>query len=357
MNTNASHDITRIFLTILVIAALIVGSLWTLLPFVGALIWATTLVVATWPLLSWLQRRFRDSRTLAVIVLTVAVLLIFITPILLTASALIDAAHRAPAVVRDFVAEGISPPPAWVAGIPVVGARIAERWQAVSAVGPDALIEMLQPFLRSASAWILSITGDLGALLLHILLTVVLVAILYAQGETAARGVLAFARRLGGTRGEETAQLAGKSVRSVALGVVVTALVQSLLAGLGLWVCGVPHAAVLTAVIFVCGVAQLGPLPVLLLAIGWLYWSGSSGWGTALLIWSIPVVALDNILRPMLIRRGVELPMLLIIAGVIGGLIAFGVLGLFIGPVILAATYTLLQAWIAEYTTQATGAS
>jgi len=171
---------------------------------------------------------------------------------------------------------------------------------------------------------------------------------LYASGETAARGVLAFAHRIGGTRAEDTVQLAAKAVRSVALGVLVTALVQSLLAGLGLWVSGVPYPGLFTAIAFVLAVAQLGPLLVLAPAVAWLYWSGHPGWGTALLIWSLPVIALDNVLRPILIRRGVELPMLLIIAGVIGGLIAFGVIGLFVGPVVLAASYTLLKAWIAE---------
>ena len=95
--------------------------------------------------------------------------------------------------------------------------------------------------------------------------------------------------------------------------------------------------------------AQIGPAPVLVPSIIWLYWSGNAGWGTGLLIWSLPVVALDNVLRPILIRRGVQLPMLLIIGGVIGGLISFGVLGLFVGPVILAATYTLAREWVADY--------
>jgi len=110
----------------------------------------------------------------------------------------------------------------------------------------------------------------------------------------------------------------------------------------------VPHAGLLTAIMFVLGVAQLGPLPILIPAIVWLYWSGSTGWGTGLLIWSLPIAALDNILRPILIRRGVQLPMLLIIGGVIGGLISFGVMGLFVGPVILAATYTLAREWVNE---------
>jgi predicted PurR-regulated permease PerM len=116
-----------------------------------------------------------------------------------------------------------------------------------------------------------------------------------------------------------------------------------------LWVCSVPRAGLLTAIIFVFCIAQIGPGLIMIASIAWLYWSGNSGWGTALLIWTVPVVALDNVLRPILIRRGVHLPTLLIIAGVIGGLIGFGVLGLFIGPVILASTYTLAREWVAEH--------
>jgi predicted PurR-regulated permease PerM len=259
-----------------------------------------------------------------------------------------DAAQRSPAVLRDLIGGGLGPPPDWIAGLPVVGARIAEKWAALAAGGPEALVETLRPYARSAAASMLALTGGLGAMLLQMLLTIVVAAILYSGGETAARGVLAFAHRLGGTRAEDTVHLAAKAVRSVALGVLVTALVQSALAGLGLWVAGVPHPGLFTAIAFVLAVAQLGPMLVLIPAVIWLYWSGHPGWGTALLIWSIPVIALDNVLRPILIRRGVELPMLLIIAGVIGGLIGFGVIGLFVGPVVLAASYTLLRAWIAE---------
>jgi predicted PurR-regulated permease PerM len=130
-------------------------------------------------------------------------------------------------------------------------------------------------------------------------------------------------------------------------------LIQSLLAGIGLWFCGIPHPGLLTAIAFILGVAQLGPALVLVPSIGWLYWIGSSGWGTALLIWSVPVATLDNVLRPVFIRRGVQLPLLLIIAGVIGGLIGFGMVGLFVGPVILAATYTLAKDWVARGQTTA----
>jgi predicted PurR-regulated permease PerM len=348
MNPQARNDLTRITLTVVIIGVLIAGSLWTLLPFLGALIWAATIVVATWPLLLWIERAAGGRRSVATAVMTAVMLVIFIVPFTLAIGVLLDAASQGLELVRTLATQGLPPPPGWIAKVPWVGRRIAEEWQQLAAGGPEALAETVRPYVRSAATWVLSMTGGLGIVIVHFILTVIIAAILYSQGESAANGVLMFARRIGRERGEQVIILAGQAVRGVALGVIVTALVQSLLAGLGLWVSGVPHAGLLLAVIFVLGVAQLGPLPVLLPAVIWLFWSGSTGWGSAMLVWTVLVGALDNVLRPILIRRGVNLPMLLIIAGVIGGLIAFGVVGLFIGPVMLAVTYTLLQSWISD---------
>lgn len=344
----APGEVARIMLLVISIGLLLTGSLWILLPFLVAVAWATMIVIATWPILLKVQQSAGGRRWVGVIVMTLVSLATFVVPLLVAVSTLLDAAERSPAVLRDLVDRGLGPPPAWVANLPGVGERVIERWTTLSAGGPEALVEAIRPYARSAAASVLALTGGAGAMLIQMLLTIVIAAILYASGETAARGVLAFAHRIGGERAEDTVRLAAKAVRSVALGVLVTALVQSLLAGLGLWASGVPHPGLFTAIAFVLAVAQLGPLLVLAPAVFWLYWSGHAGWGTALLIWSIPVIALDNVLRPILIRRGVELPMLLIIAGVIGGLIAFGVIGLFVGPVVLAASYTLLREWISE---------
>jgi predicted PurR-regulated permease PerM len=132
------------------------------------------------------------------------------------------------------------------------------------------------------------------------------------------------------------------------VGVIGTALVQCALAGLGLAVVGIPYAGVLTAVMFLLGVAQVGPIPVMLAAVAWLYWKGLATLATVLLVWTVFVGTIDNVLRPLLIRRGAGLPLLLVFAGVIGGIIGFGIIGLFIGPVLLAVSYTLLVDWIAE---------
>jgi predicted PurR-regulated permease PerM len=345
MKPEPNSDVTRVMLLILFIGLLLAGSFWTLLPFIGSLIWATTIVTATWPLLSKMERVMGGRRAPAVAVMTLLVLLAFVVPFTFAILTVLDAADRSPAVLRDFLVDGLGPAPAWLHDLPIVGERVGARWAEISAGGPESLVDFVKPYSRALAAWVVAATGGVGIIIIHVLLMVVLVAILYSRGEVAARGILAFANRLGGDRGVETAWLASKAVRSVALGVIVTALVQSVLAGLGLWIAGVPHPGLLTAAVFILGVAQLGPLPILGPAVAWLYWTGSPVTATILLVWSIPVIALDNVLRPILIRRGVELPLLLIIAGVIGGLIGFGVMGLFIGPVLLAATYTLAKAW------------
>jgi predicted PurR-regulated permease PerM len=188
----------------------------------------------------------------------------------------------------------------------------------------------------------------MGGMLLQFLMVVAFSAILYSNGEVAARGVRRFGRRLAAQRGEDSVILAGQAIRAVALGVGATAVVQTLLAALGLIVAGVPFAGFLSAVILLLCIAQLGPALILFPAVGWMFWTDQNAWGTALLAWSVVVTLLDNFLRPVLIKKGADLPLLLIFAGVIGGLLGFGLIGLFVGPVVLAVTYTLLEAWIED---------
>jgi predicted PurR-regulated permease PerM len=178
------------------------------------------------------------------------------------------------------------------------------------------------------------------------LLTVVLAALMYAGGDSAATTVRRFGQRLAGVYGDNAVVLAGQAIRGVALGVGVTAVVQSGLGGVGLAIAGVPFAGLLTAVMLLLCIAQLGPALVLFPAVAWLFWSDQNGWGIFLLVWALVVVTMDNFLRPVLIKRGADLPLLLIFAGVIGGLLAFGLIGIFVGPVVLAVAYTLLDAWI-----------
>lgn len=346
MQSRARPDLTQTFLLILTIALLIGGSLWTLLPFLGALLWATTIVVATWPLLLRAEKRFGGRRSLATALMILVMLGLFILPVAMATGTLLEAFQEGTQLVRRALTQGVNPPPEWVAQLPWVGPRLDEYWRELAAGGPDAVTERLRPYVSSAASWVLAVTGGVGLLIVHFVLTIVIAAILYAQGETVAAGAIRFARRIGGDRGERALRLAGQAVRGVAIGVVVTAVVQSTIAGIGLWIAGVPRPDLLIAAIFVLCVAQLGPLPVMAPTVIWLYWSGDVLVGTVVLAITVFVTVVDNFLKPVLIKKGVDLPLLLIVAGVVGGLIGFGVAGLFLGPVVLAVTFTLLQAWV-----------
>ncbi|MEJ5988501.1 AI-2E family transporter YdiK [Ramlibacter sp. PS3R-8] len=342
----AFRELPRFLLAILFILLLLSVSLWILRPFLSALVWATLIVVSTWQLMLAVQRRLWGKRSLAVLLMTGAMLLIVILPLGAGGVALADHAEDAGGKLRDLVQAGVPAPPAWVAKLPLVGPKVAARWQEVAALDPEQLQVRAGPHLKSAAAWVIGTAGGLAGFLLHLLLTLILAALLYSNGEVAAAGVRAFAIRLAGQNGEQSVALAGASIRAVALGVIVTALTQSLLGGIGLVVAGVPFAGMLTLAMFVLGIAQIGAAPVLLLALAWLFWSGNTLAGSLFIPWALFVTVMDNFLKPILIKRGADLPLVLIFAGVIGGLVAFGVVGLFIGPVVLAVTYTQLVAWV-----------
>jgi predicted PurR-regulated permease PerM len=347
LDRSSLQELPRATLLVLAIGVLTASSVWVLWPFAAALVWATTIVVATWPVLLQVQAWLGGRRGLAVAVMLLALLALLVTPIWLAISTIVDNADRVVDLARSVGTNGLRPPPEWVERVPLVGQRLAGAWRSLAG-DAASLAAWVGPHLGEATRWVASRAGSVGATLVQFILTVAIAGVLYAKGETGARGVLRFMRRLGGERGENVARLAAKAVRAVALGIIVTAVVQTVISAIGLIVSGVPHAGALTAVTFVLCIAQLGPLLVLGSATIWLYSSGSPGWGTVLLIVTIVAVTLDNFLRPVLIKRGADLPLLLILAGVIGGLIGFGVVGLFVGPVVLAVSWKLLESWISE---------
>jgi predicted PurR-regulated permease PerM len=340
------RDLVRTVLAVLFIAALIVSMLWILRPFLLALVWATAIVTATWPLMLRVESRLGGRRGATVAVMVLVMLLAFILPLALAVGSIASHVDTIVGWVTALPEISLPPAPAWVSEVPLAGERIAAAWDGLAAAGTEAIFARLAPYSGKAAAWLWASAGGVGAAFLHILLTIVIAAILYAHGERAAEDMRRFGRRLAGERGERMVLLAAQSVRAVALGVIVTALVQSALAGVGLALAGIPFAMMLTGVAFLLCIAQLGPLPVLVPAVIWLYSTGRPGWGTALLVWSVFVGTFDNFLRPWLIKRGANLSLLLIFAGVIGGLVAFGVVGLFVGPVVLAVGYTLFTEWV-----------
>ena len=342
------RDLTRTTLAILCILLLIAVSFWVLRPFLAAAVWATMIVVATWPLLLTLERRCGGRRAPAVALMTLGMLLLLVVPLWLAISTIVDHLEDITGAVRQLASSGLPQPPAWVATLPLVGGKLVALWSDLADVGASGLLAKLQPYAAQSGKWVLAEVGGLGYMLLQFVLVVLIAAVLYAGGEGAAATARRFGRRLAGARGESSIVLAGQAIRGVALGVGVTAIAQSVLGGIGLMVCAVPFAALLTALMLMLCIAQLGPALILFPAVGWMFWNGDSTWGSVLLVWSLLVVSLDNVLRPVLIKKGADLPLLLIFSGVIGGMLAFGLIGIFVGPVALAVTYTLLESWLAE---------
>jgi len=339
-------ELTRDTLAVVFLFALIAASVWILLPFLTAVVWATMIVVATWPLLLMLQRWLLGRRWLAVTVMTLLLLAIFLLPFLFAIGTFIENFKEITAWTTSLATFKVPPPPDWLGKIPLVGARATSQWQQFAELSREELATRLSPYLGGVVQWVAAQIGGLGMLLGQIVLTVLISAVLYATGESAAAMALRFGARLAGEQGEQAIRLAGQAIYGVALGVVLTALVHAVLAGIGLAVVGVPFAVMLTALMFFLGIVEIGPGPVLICAVGWLYWTGDTTWGTVLLVWALLVSPVDNILRPILIKKGADLPLLLIIAGVIGGMLALGLIGIFVGPVLLAVAYTLFTAWI-----------
>jgi predicted PurR-regulated permease PerM len=343
--TTGRQDIARTTLGVVFIGLLILTSLWIMRPFLPALIWATMIVVSTWPLMRACESRLWGKRSLAVATMTAALLLLFVIPFSLAINTILDNSDQITESAKSLATATLPPAPQWVADLPLLGSKLARTWNEFVAKGASNVGARLAPYTRDVLLWLLSKLGGFGMTFVHFLLTVVISAIMYAKGEVAVAGVCRFARRLADARGENSVYLAGQAIRGVAMGVVVTALVQSLLGGIGLLIAGAPIPAVLTAVMFMLCIAQVGPLLVLIPVVVHTYWAGDATWGTFLLVWSVVVGLLDNFLRPVLIKRGADLPLLLIFAGVIGGLFAFGIVGIFVGPVVLAVAYTLLDDW------------
>jgi predicted PurR-regulated permease PerM len=340
------RDLTRTTLGVLFIGVLIVTTLWVLRPFIAPTIWATMIAVSTWPMLRWFEARLWGRRGLAVLVMSLLILMLLVVPLMLAIGTIVRHADDIVAHAAMISGMQVPPPPPWVANLPMVGEKAAQLWEQAAESGSVGLITRLAPYADDIAKWFVSQAGSVGLVFVQFLLTVVLAALMYSGGERAALAVHRFAQRLAGVYGDDAVTLAGQAIRGVALGVGVTAVIQAGLGGIGLAIAGVKFAGLLTAVMLLLCIAQLGPGLVLFPAVAWLYWSGESGWGTFLLLWSSVVVTMDNFVRPVLIKRGADLPLLLIFAGVIGGLLAFGLIGIFVGPVVLAVAYTLTDSWI-----------
>jgi predicted PurR-regulated permease PerM len=331
----------------ILLALLLGGCLLVLLPFVSALLWAGVLAFSTWPLYRRLVRLLGGRRTLAASLVSLAMILIVLLPFGVVGLTLAENVEELKTATQRWMDAGLPRPPAWVAKVPLVGKGIRDQWQNL-AVDSVKLTEIARRFLEPVGAWLLKAGLKLGVGVLQLGLSILVTFFFLRNGLTVVGRLSGVLGRVAGERGQHLLQLAGNTVRGVVYGILGTALVQALMAGVGFLVAGVPGAALLALLTFFLSVVPFGPPLVWLPAALWLFHQGSTGWGVFMMIWGMGVSLVDNFVKPWLISQGSAMPFVLILFGVIGGALAFGFIGVFIGPTLLAVAYRLVSEWAAS---------
>jgi predicted PurR-regulated permease PerM len=324
---------------------LVGGSLLVLAPFTTALLWGAILSYSSWGLYRKLTAVVGGRRKFAALLIVLIILIVVLGPFVYAGFAFGAHVHQIVALVQKLFEDGLPDLPDWVVRIPLVGPNIEAFWAHLTS-GNSELIAQMRTLAAPAGKWILAaaiaVTHGLGLLALSI----VLAFFFYTGGEGAAAWLNAGMRRVAGERAEYLLALAGSTVRGVVYGILGTALVQGVLAGFGCWIAGVPAPALLGLATFFLSVIPGGPVIVWLPAAIWLYHGGATGWAIFLVIWGVVAVGMsDNVIKPILIGKSSDMPLILVMLGILGGAFAFGFLGVFIGPTLLAVAYTVLHDW------------
>lgn len=315
-------------------------------PFLTPVIWGVIIAVALDPAYERLLAALGGRRRQSAVLLTVGCLLALLVPTAMLSNTLFEGVRT----LAHGLTQGtlsIPPPPKGVAGWPFVGPRLAAAWSLASTNLEEAL-RSVAPHLTGIGAWMLR--GAAGAVLatLQFAVAIVIAGVLWVNTRSANRAALALGGRVAGQQGAGFVHLAVGTVRSVARGIVGVALIQATLAGLGFLAVGVPAAGLLALVCLLLCVMQIGLLPILIPVVIYVFTRDSTPVAVAFLIWSVFVGLIDNVLKPILLGRGAQVPMLVVFVGAIGGFLSSGILGLFIGAVVLALGYQLFVAWLSE---------
>jgi predicted PurR-regulated permease PerM len=334
------------------IAILAFACLQITAPFLRAFTWAIIMAVSTWPLFLRLRQKLGERKKLAATMVAITLALAFLLPGVLLVTSLTDSIQSVAALATDLTTLKLPDLPSWVTGLPVVGERIDSVWQSART---DMGMEKLRPYIITATQWLLAEGAQLGLTLLEFVLAIVFTGILYVTGDSITALVKQFATRVGGESSLNLLSVAVQTIRSVAFGVIGTALIQAVLSVVSFVIAGVPGIAVLGLFCFVVAMLQIGTGLVWIPIAVWLVYQDQKGWATFIVVSGLLINIMDNFIKPYLIsRQGAGIPTILIFIGVLGGLIAWGFLGIFLGATLLAIGYTVLRSWLDQAPSVAT---
>ena len=339
------NESTRANARIALVALIIIGAAWVLAPFIAALLFAAILCLTTWPLFAWLEARVKGRTTLAALIATLVLATAVLLPMSYLAATIADGITQLLAMLRPWFEAGDWSPPAWLATLPLIGESLDDYWrklagsQAELAQLGKQLFEPTRKFLTSAAALI-------GQGLLELTLVVFIAFFFYRDGHKLGTHLAHLAEKIGGALGERMLLLARNTIMGVMVGIVGTAAAQSVVALVGFLIAGVPAALLLGAATFFLSMVPVGPPLIWGGAAWWLYSHGETGWAIFMIVWGVAIISsVDNFIKPILISRTSSLPILLVALGVFGGVLAFGFVGIFLGPVVLALALTLIETW------------
>jgi predicted PurR-regulated permease PerM len=343
-------------LTLAVLALLIAGCFLVLQPFLTAIVWAAILCATMWPLFVRVSRWMGGRMGLAALAMVLLIAVTLLAPFVIVGVTIAENADRVGDAIRATIESGPPEPPRWVAGLPFVGESVAATWSTFAHDTAKLVDEARKYFEPARKVLVASGTMVLGGIL-QLALSVFLAFFFFRDGDAVLGRVHAAIDRIAGERGHRLAAVATLTVRGVVLGILGTAMAQGVLMAIGLWVAGIKAAPLLGLATFFLSPVPIGPPLVWIPAGLWLLNQGETGWGIFLLIWGAAVVSsVDNLLKPMIISRGSDLPFVLVLLGVLGGAVAFGFIGVFLGPVLIAVGYALLKEWAAGAPTDASAA-
>lgn len=333
-------------LRVALVMLLVLACIRIIQPFFGALIWAVIIAVSVWPAFNWLAYKLNGRRRTAAVILIGAITLALAAPIGLMILSMGDLWPLLTQITHGLSVFHLPDAPAWLQQMPVVGTPLTQLWKSAQTDLPSLLTRLL-PAINRGALWSLSYGAQLALSLLEVILALIVAALLLINGEHAWRLAEKAIVKLGGAPASDLPDVVARTIRGVTTGVIGTALAQTLLCVIGLMIAGVPAPLVLGFLCFLLAVAQMPTLFVWLPAAGWVFYTGHSGYAIFLLLWGFLLVnTIDNFIKPFLISQGAKLPLSLIFIGVIGGLLAWGMIGLFIGPTLLAVGYTLFEHWL-----------
>ncbi len=334
----------RVLMTLLV-GGIAIGCVLVLYPFFSALLWAAILVFTTWPVCEWLHSRLRLRRGAAAAVMVTLTAVVLVLPLALAAPGSANDVNQLRAVAEDALRAGLPDAPHWVFDIPLVGPSFGELWNRWAA-DISELVEALRPYFGIALEGGLALLLGIANGVLQFVLALFAAFFFYMFAEPISARLRLLLGRIAGARADRLISITGATVRGVVYGILGTAIVQGFLTAFGLWIAGVPRPVMFGAVAGFLAVLPIGAPLVWIPAALWLMGTGHLGWGIFLGIYgTVAVSGADSIIRPWFIARGAELPFLLTVLGVLGGAIEFGLLGIFLGPVLLGIGYTLVNEW------------